>query len=59
MNEIVNEFLLAGDKFMSKMYLGQPAFTYTTCGPFSKNKKRILSGFLVLRALNKLVHGVK
>ena len=41
MNEIVNEFLLAGDKFMPEMYLRQPRFTYSACGPFTKNKKRI------------------
>ena len=29
MNEIVNKFLLAGDKFMSKMHLKQPGFTYS------------------------------
>ena len=41
MNEIVNKFLLAGDKFMPGMYLKQPRLTYSTCGPFTKNKKRI------------------
>ena len=38
MNEIVNKFLLVGDKFMPEMHLKQPGFTYSTCGPFSKNK---------------------
>ena len=38
MNEIVNKFLLAGDKFMSEMHLKQPGFTYSACGPFTKNK---------------------
>ena len=41
MNKIVNKFLLAGDKFMPKMHLKQLGFTYSACGPFSKNKKRI------------------
>ena len=41
MNEIVNEFLLAGDKFMPEMHLKQPGFAYSACGPFTKNKKRI------------------
>ena len=27
MNEIVNKFLLAGDKFMLEMHLKQPGFT--------------------------------
>ena len=41
MNEIVNKFSLAGDKFMPEKHLKQPGFTYSTCGPFTKNKKRI------------------
>ena len=36
MNEIVNTFLLGGDKFMSEMHLKQPGFS----GPFTKNKER-------------------
>ena len=38
MNEIVNRFLLAGDKCMPKMHLKQPGFTYSACGP-RKNSK--------------------
>ena len=41
MNEIVNKFLLAGDQFMPKMHLKQPGFTYSACGPFTKNKERV------------------
>ena len=41
MNEIVIKFLLVGDKFMPGMYLKQPGFTYSVCGRFRKNKKRI------------------
>ena len=41
MNNIINTFLLAGDKFMSKMHLRQPTFTYSACGPFTKHKQRI------------------
>ena len=41
MNEIVNKFLLAGDKFMPEMHLKQTGFTYNACGPFTKNKERI------------------
>ena len=41
MNELVNKFLLAGDKFMPEMHLKQSGFTYSACGPFSKSKKRI------------------
>ena len=41
MNEIVNKFLLAGDKFMSEMHLKQPGFIYSACGPFTKRKEKI------------------
>ena len=41
MNEIINKFLLAGDKFMPELHLRQPGFTYRACGPFTKNKNRI------------------
>ena len=41
MNEIVNKFLLSGDKFMCEMHLRQPRFTYSACGPFTKNKVRL------------------
>ena len=41
MNEIINKFLLVGDKFMPEMHLRQPGFTYSACGSFTKNKKRI------------------
>ena len=47
MNKIVSKFLLAGDKFMPEMHLKQSAsldksgFTYSACGPLTKNKERI------------------
>ena len=41
MNEIVNKFLIAGDKLMPEMHLYQPGFTYSACGPFMKIKARI------------------
>ena len=41
MNEIVHNFLLAGDKLMSEMHLKQLGFTYSACWPFTKNKERI------------------
>ena len=45
MNEIVNKFLLAGDKFMSKMYLKQPVFTNSACRPFTKKKEERIQKF--------------
>ena len=41
MNEIINKFLLVGDKFIPEMHLKQPGFTYSACGPFTNNKERI------------------
>ena len=47
MNEIINKFLLVGDKLMPEMHLKQTAslnksgFTYSVCGPFTKNEERI------------------
>ena len=41
MNEIIDKFLLAGDKFMPEMHLKQPRFTYSAWVPFTKNKQRI------------------
>ena len=32
---------MAGDKFMSEIHLKQPGFTYSDCGPFTKNKKEV------------------
>ena len=40
MNEIVNKFLLAGDKFIPEIHLKQPGFTYSACGPLTKNRKK-------------------
>ena len=41
MNEIVNKFLLGGDKFIPEMHLRQPGFAYSVCGLFTKNKEGI------------------
>ena len=41
MNNMINKFLLAGDKFMPEMHLRQPQFVYSACGPFTRHKERI------------------
>ena len=41
MNNIINQFLLAGDKFMPEMHLRQPQFVYSACGTFTRHKERI------------------
>ena len=41
MNNIINKFLLAGDKFMPEIHLRQPQVIYSTCGPFTRHRERI------------------
>ena len=41
MNNVINKFLLVGDKFMPEMHLRQPEFVYSSCGPFTRHKERI------------------
>ena len=41
MNNVINKFLLAGDKFVPEMHLRHFQFVYSACGPFTRHKKRI------------------
>ena len=41
MNNIINKFLLAGNKFMPEMDLSQPRFVYSAYVPFTRHKERI------------------
>ena len=41
MKNIINKFLLAGDKFIPEMHLREPQFVYSVCGPFTRLKERI------------------
>ena len=41
MNNVINKFLLAGNKFMLEMHLRQPRLVYSVCGPFTRHKERI------------------
>ena len=41
MNNVINKFLLVGDKCMPEMHLRQPRFVYSACGPFTRHKERI------------------
>ena len=41
MNNIINKFLLAGDKYMPEMHLRQPRFVYSACGLFTRHKETI------------------
>ena len=50
MNEIVNKFLLGGDRFMPKMHLKQLGFTCSACGPLTKSKERIQKSMQTVNA---------
>ena len=39
MNEIVNKFVLHGDKSMPEIHLKRPGFTYRAYGPLKKQSK--------------------
>ena len=40
-SNVINKFLLSGDKFMPEIHLRQPQFTYSACGPFTRHEERI------------------
>ena len=41
-SDIINKFLLIGDKFMPEMHLWDPEIKkYSACGPFTRHQKRI------------------
>ena len=67
MNDIINKFLLVGDKFMTEMHLKQPEFTYNACGPFTKHKQRIqkfmeagiqiiFTGIILIKLVSSMCH---
>ena len=41
MNKIINKFLLTEDKLMPELHLKQSGFTYSACGPFTKQHEKI------------------
>ena len=41
LNNIINKFLLAGNKCLPEMHLRQPRFVYSACGSFTRHKERI------------------
>ena len=41
-SDIINRFLLIGDKFMPEMHLWDPKVKkYSACGPFTRHQQRI------------------
>ena len=50
MDETVNKFLLAGDKFMAEVRIRHSEFTYSGCRPFNeytKLKKQQIRGMFI------------
>ena len=54
MNQIANNFLLLGDKFMPEMHLRQPGFTYSVSGLLKTNEERIEKILFIKMSLIKL-----
>ena len=53
-SDIINKFLLVGDKFMLELHLYQPKIAkYSACGPFAKHEQRI-NQFLNTGLLSKI-----
>ena len=38
--KIINKFLFTGDKFVFKLHLKKPRFTYSACRSFTKHRER-------------------
>ena len=58
MNEVVNKFLLPGDKFMPEIHSNQPEFTYSACGPFTKNNERIEKFIQIQKQIQMIFKGM-
>ena len=56
MNEIVNKFLLVGDKFMPEMHLKQPGFTYSASAPFIKKRRELICPIMQQKQTLKIFH---
>ena len=56
MNEIVNKFLLVGDKFMPEMHLKQPGFTYSASAPFIKKQRELICPIMQQKQTLKIFH---
>ena len=41
MNNLINKFLLAGEKCRPEIHLRQPQFFYSACGSFTRHEERI------------------
>ena len=54
MNNVINKFLLVGDKFMPEIHLRQPQFTYSACGPFTKKELKSLKKLVIQTMCSKI-----
>ena len=41
MIKVVDTLMFVGDRFLPKLYLRQPRFTYSVFGPFNKHREKI------------------
>ena len=42
--DVINRFLLIGDKFMPEMHLFDPKVgKYSACGPFTRHNKKLMT----------------
>ena len=55
MNNIINKFLLAGDKFMPRMHLRQSQLVYSTCEELKNLNKQVILVIFIEMNLIKLV----
>ena len=55
MDEMVNTFLLAGDKVILEMHFRRPRCTYSACGPFIRSKEQRLHDVFIKTNYKELV----
>ena len=53
-SNVINKFLLVGDKFLPEIHLRQPQFTYCACGPFTKHEQRIQKKLVIQTMCTKM-----
>ena len=55
MNNIINQFLLLGDKFMPEVHRRDPSVgVYSACGPFTRKEYRSLNTLEIQDIFTKL-----
>ena len=54
MNNLINKFLLVGDKFMPEIHLRQPQLTFSACGPGMKKEFKSLKKLAIQIMCSKM-----